>query len=675
MSLDKEKLYQLIPAVYRIKDEAIAAKKGEAKGPLKAFIELFADQVAMLDDNLDQLYNDQFIETCAEWVVPYIGDLVGARDLLSIPGASFSQRAQVANTLSYRRRKGTASVIEQLARDITGWPANVVEYFQKLATTQYLNHLRPKNLAFASVKNLMSRELAKTPFNTYEHTIDVRSIDLGRGKYNISNIGIFLWRILPMSVTRAPAYKVGTTQFTFDCIGRDSILYFSPRQEEEISQLATTENVPMPISRLKMFRQLKLFYGKSEKSIWLNNIPVNEIAVCNLRDDENGAWINMPVDKVTVDPESGRIAFPEESAPEKLYVNYYYGAPGLIGAGEYTSSSTAFFEEETVTLRVPEVFATIQEALDLLATTGGIIELTSNDYYFETPVINIEEGRTIEIRAAEKKRPILVLSGDLNLYAGDSSKLYFNGIFVVGGCLHVPLTKPNGFNNEIGEVHIENCTLLPGSSPEIENVPAQPAQPRVVIETPGSSLYIKNTISGALLVHEHAACFIDDSIIDAIDENNSAFKGLTDFGGALTIVNTTVIGQVSTTLLSLASNTIFLSGSVGGSPVSVHRRQEGCVRFSYVPLGSVVPKKYKCQPENISDAGRVKPIFNSLQFGDADYVQLHQHCAREILMGADNESEMGVFNALYQPQRISNLKHKLNEYLPFGLEAGIFFGS
>ena len=217
--------------------------------------------------------------------------------------------------------------------------------------------------------------------------------------------------------------------------------------------------------------------------------------------------------------------------------------------------------------------------------------------------------------------------------------------------------------------------MLPGSSPEIENVPAQPAQPRVVIETQGSSLYIKNTISGALLVHEHAACFIDDSIIDAIDENNSAFKGLTDFGGALTIVNTTVIGQVSTTLLSLASNTIFLSGSVGGSPVSVHRRQEGCVRFSYVPLGSVVPKKYKCQPENISDAGRVKPIFNSLQFGDADYVQLHQHCAREILMGADNESEMGVFNALYQPQRISNLKHKLNEYLPFGLEAGIFFGS
>ena len=65
------------------------------------------------------------------------------------PSAELSQRAQVANTLAYRRRKGTAAVLEQLARDVTGWNASVVEFFQLLATTQYMNHLRPENLSMA----------------------------------------------------------------------------------------------------------------------------------------------------------------------------------------------------------------------------------------------------------------------------------------------------------------------------------------------------------------------------------------------------------------------------------------------------------------------------------------------------------------------------------------------
>ena len=34
---------------------------------------------------------------------------------------------------------------------------------------------------------------------------------------------------------------------------------------------------------------------------------------------------------------------------------------------------------------------------------------------------------------------------------------------------------------------------------------------------------------------------------------------------------------------------------------------------------------------------------------------------------------MGVYYNLKQTQRISNLETALNEYLPFGLEAGILF--
>jgi hypothetical protein len=67
MSIDSEQLYNLLPAIYRIRD----AERGE---PLKALLAVIAEQAAVLEEDLAQLYDDQFIETCAEWVIPYIGD-------------------------------------------------------------------------------------------------------------------------------------------------------------------------------------------------------------------------------------------------------------------------------------------------------------------------------------------------------------------------------------------------------------------------------------------------------------------------------------------------------------------------------------------------------------------------------------------------------------------------
>ena len=138
MNPEAEKLYNLLPALYRIRD-------AEQGGALKALCDVIAEEIAVLRENLDQLYDDQFIETCAEWVAPYIGDLIGYRPLHGVTARTLSARAEVANTIAYRRRKGTATVLEQLARDVTGWNARAVEFFQWLETSQYMNHIRPAN--------------------------------------------------------------------------------------------------------------------------------------------------------------------------------------------------------------------------------------------------------------------------------------------------------------------------------------------------------------------------------------------------------------------------------------------------------------------------------------------------------------------------------------------------
>jgi hypothetical protein len=98
------------------------------------------------------------------------------------------------------------------------------------------------------------------------------------------------------------------------------------------------------------------------------------------------------------------------------------------------------------------------------------------------------------------------------------------------------------------------------------------------------------------------------------------------------------------------------------------------VRFSFVPSGSLVPREYRCQPTP-DDTSALFPAFTALNCGDPGYCQLAIQSGPEITQGADDQSEMGVFHDLYQPQRESNLAGSLQEYLRFGLEAGIFHAS
>ena len=139
--------------------QTLTALQGQAMaGPLASLLAVLTEQIAVLREDLDQLYDDQFIETCADWVAPYIGDLIGYQPLHGVTPAIASPRAEVAHTIGYRRRKGTITVLEQLARDVTGWNATAVEFFQRLVVTQYMNHIRPQCVATPDFRDWESLE-------------------------------------------------------------------------------------------------------------------------------------------------------------------------------------------------------------------------------------------------------------------------------------------------------------------------------------------------------------------------------------------------------------------------------------------------------------------------------------------------------------------------------------
>ncbi|HST62238.1 MAG TPA: hypothetical protein VLK84_26275, partial [Longimicrobium sp.] len=282
MSWNAERLWQLIPAVHRVRDAT------EGGGALRALVEVLARQSTVLEESLEQLYDDQFVETAAPWVLPYIGDLLGIEGL---PPAPLASRAEVANTLAWRRRKGTAHVLERIARDVTGLDARAVEFFELLAATQWMNHLRPQNQAWVSVRGATRLEQLNTPFERGDgepditHTVDVRRIRRRRGRYNIPNVGIFLWRLRAYRLTGAPAVPLlpaaveawpgpdpadpakevvaaGFASAATQCyrvhpLGCDAPLYHAPVTEDDPAGLAGPLNVPAPISRRRMRERLR----------------------------------------------------------------------------------------------------------------------------------------------------------------------------------------------------------------------------------------------------------------------------------------------------------------------------------------------------------------------------------------------------------------------------------
>jgi hypothetical protein len=183
---------------------------------------------------------------------------------------------------------------------------------------------------------------------------------------------------------------------------------------------------------------------------------------------------------------------------------------------------------------------------------------------------------------------------------------------------------------------------------------------------------------------------ISDSIVDATSPERQAIgaPGATWAHVLLTIQRCTVWGIVDAHAMALGENSLF-------SCVNVARRQIGCMRYCWVPIECRTPRRYRCQPDGViadvkaripADAAkqaseianevlRVAPQFNAVRYGRPDYAQLAFGCALEITRGADDESEMGVFHDLYQPQREANLRTRLAEYTPAGMNVGIVFAS
>jgi hypothetical protein len=819
MSFDAERLYKLLPAIHRIRD----AEQGY---PLRELMGVIADQVSVVEENLEQLYDNQFVETAVPWALPYLGDLLGIRGLSGGGTLTLAPRALVGHTIAYRRRKGTAAMLEMLARDVTGWPARAVEFFERIAATQHVNHTRRHNRAFLSLRPADDLEFFNTAFETATRTVEVRRIKPARGKWNIPNVGLFLWRLRAYSLTRspltpAPAPLADNRHFRVHPLGFDLPLFTLPETEDEFSHLAEPLNVPMPITRRMLkddvtgertiaynfsasttppsandgtlrlnnsnpgsathlyvtrragnssevsstlqffsiydfitvskepaggaqaayeitavailpdfydftvtyqdgagtfaasddirlalrpsnqFHPSADYYGAG-RSLFLEEGPAgslrpidaSRILVADLGDikDTLGnvtGWAHevfgQSADKILLDPMRGRVLLPPPATlpPDPTYATFHYGFSMDLGGGEYDRSRT-FGARAGASIEVAKKgpTKTIVAGLAALGTTaGGVIEIGDGDRYPETIAQIDATGRQVEIRAADQRRPTLILGSQLTITGDENGAVTLNGLLIGGEPIVVAPTSSTPITS-LGHLRLRHCTIVPRLSVDATGRATLANVPALTVKSTNTVVEIEGCIIGPILVGPDVTVHLKNCIVDAGTTDDVALADLAGSGAAGTwrIENCTIRGKVKVAVLELASNTIFLGSLAPGdnpqvwpSALFVQRRQEGCVRFCWLPPRARVPRRYECLPRE--DGPDVRPLFTTLGFGAAAYGQLGRFCDDAILRGADDESEIGAFHDLFQPQREAHLRTRLEEYLRFGLEAGIFFAT
>lgn len=752
-----DRLYELLPEIYRMRD----AERGY---PLRALLAVINEQVDVVEEDICQLYDNWFIETAEDWVVSYIGELIGYEpvheagepgDVGTLQGQARNKilipRREVANTIHYRRRKGTLALLEELSYAVAGWPARGVEFFKLLGWMQNINHPHSDRARTINLRDGDALDRINGSFDSLAHTVDVRRINSHRtqGRYNIPSVGLFVCRLKSYPVTKALARaleKPSWRCFGFSALGNDTPLFVRPQPEPGITHIAEELNLPVPIRRRTYERNLDAYYGEDKSlAIWVNGalVPASSIVATDLTD-----WQYSPrPGQVAVDPERGQIVFSSSvlRRNDRVRVSYHYGFSADLGGGEYdrpmiqSPGAVVIHIGSDAALQIGDAgdgketekqLAGLQERLRqaLLPWTltesdpdleeqpqDAVIEIESNDYISLPIQLKLKKNHSLQIRAANHYRPIIWIPDQspaapdaFSVTLAPGSRLILDGLLITNRSVYV--TTENGTNAAdeacLAQIIIRHCTLVPGWGLDAHCNPKEPAEPSLTLDKAQVQVCIEHSIVGAIQVESDAVwtepipIHLSDSILDATEQESDAERyALSNPAGRnkiahvmLTVQRSTVFGIVEVHAIELAENSIF------NDCLDVARRQLGCMRFCYVPHGCRTPKRYHCQPDLAEqtievqlrrdkatvtqseieaarelERERVRPQFNSVRYGTPAYCQLADTCADEIKRGADDESEMGVFHDLFQPQRQANLRARLDEYTPAGMNAGIIF--
>lgn len=689
-----QRLLALLPNIFRRRDHEeavrIAAAQGfagpdpladVAEGPLVTLLAALGQQFDLLEAEVDWLYEDQFIETCADWVVPYIGALVGARILETRD--SQSARMQVANTIRHRRAKGTARALAGRAQSVMSAPAEAVEYANHVVHTFNPNFPGDGRAMTTAINGPAGRVLG-LPSTIGQHVAELRDMREG-GRFAPRNVGVRVWTTRSVAHAEVVPSQVGGGQagrFRFDPLGRDIVLWSQPASRSSDHPRLAPREMPGPIPLTAAVDAPHAYYGRGKGLLlFVDQVekPLSEVCFCDLGDDGPGQWNDHgsleEKNRIRIDPRRGRFVLPGGGAgvdPSSIRVHYRFGAALPIGGAErgddVPGSEAALRELLGERDRRPEVpigfdaAATIPDDTTPAQAPDRLRQAL--DDFTNNPAVLLEFGGSssppaatvlpaagnFELRGGDGVWPTLPLTQPWQLQGGAGSTLTLRGLRLDGNDLVVA-------SDGLRQLTLIDCTVVPGAA-------------RIVIGEPGCKLVAVRCVLGRLQVAPAVEIDLVDSLVDSGDADLPAIAAPDGTaGGILWAQRSTIVGDVLLTAFDEVDNSLLAARpgrSLASPPVSAQRMQTGCVRYSAVPLGSIVPRRYRCYPAE-GDAEAPAPVFASLVPGEASYGALVAANPQAVLEGAENGGEMGVGNRSSYHARKRLLDRDLLEWVPFGM--------
>jgi hypothetical protein len=491
------KLWALLPALYRAEDTGQDSAGFDVPGPLRGLLNRIAVQAGEARRVLDRLWEDQSIETCDDWVIPYLAALLDTNLVPSMDARG--QRLDVANTVYYRRRKGTVGLLEQLAADVTGWECRVVEFFRRLGRTRHLLDPeigRPADRAdppgarrlqraaqltglltgtpaggFADLRHPVGAADAPGPFDEYFHRADVRRGRGALGWYGVSKVGVFLWRGADLAVDRATPVPVAgcPDHYAVDPTGRQIGLWQADdRPAEGYGERWTPPaqwQVPGPLTQA-LYDAVRAEQATPPSE---NAYPDPDARfqprsfAVRLLDDPDP----LSEDMIRLWPEVGRFAVP--SGTGQIEASYHYGLFSRIGAGPYDRRRIGVgpVPDPAPAAAVPSG-PTLPVALTVLGQTGTLVVTDALTSTAVSPVGSAAAPiADVCVRAADAGRAVVRLDAADGAWVFTGSpagtkpaaRLRLEGLLFSGQ----DVVLAGGF----AEVILTCCTFDPGTSGEL----------------------------------------------------------------------------------------------------------------------------------------------------------------------------------------------------------------
>jgi hypothetical protein len=643
-------------------------------------------QVGALHDDLDRLWDDFFVESCADWAVPYLGALLGLP-----PDAG---RREVAYAVALRRRKGTPAALEDFGFVVTGLTVRVLEGWQQTAWAQRLGHPPPLRTVAHAPGDRVARGRFGGPFESGRRVFTPG----GRWHPRAVTAVVWPWQVRTLTDTVAAPLTV-PDRFALDPLGGEAPLYLRPRRPRIASEAGAPASVAQTRTGDEADAPVRATYRVLEALGPVDHGPPLALPAGHPL-APSGALLSLTVQSGPVPPSAVRFgtvpatgAVPTPPGPGQVLVDLNRGhvqlGAGLAGpvratwhrAFAGTFGAFASRAEEHLGARVvvvvnpasgtaePTLAAAFAKAralsagLDPAGSRDGVpdveIRLETSDRLAAPPA----QAFTPAVPRWRIVAPALVtptIVGDLDLDLP-------GGRVELAGFLHSGTLRVGG---RLAEVRLDGVTQDPT------------AGGIAVADTAWQlALTVRRCVIGPLRADLSALpVTLADSVVDGRRRRArpcggdpqaappvAAVDRASRFAPALVTSAVTFLGPVVAESVT-AVDTIFADG------LDVVQQQEGGVRHCYLAPPAGGPARW---PVSYASGPHPPPRFVADGFGAAGYTALdyagldHAGAGHPLLRAASDGGEVGAYHAAGRAALIRRFAGRIDEFVPLGLRASV----